>query len=223
MTIETSFLESIHYFLDLSPGDINSIKELIFVKAFETGKMILLEGESAESLYFVKSGAVKIYKTSTDGKEQIINIVQPGESFNDAAAFDDLPNLTNAQAIGPTILYGVSKSDLRVIVQNHPRVASNVIKVLVNQVRHLVSLVEDLSFKRVIDRIAKILLKYAGDGATPKPRLTQQEMASMAGTVREVVGRSLKALEARKLIRIEHHRIVVTDEEALKDMAEVPS
>jgi CRP/FNR family transcriptional regulator len=90
-------------------------------------------------------------------------------------------------------------------------------------VRYLVSLVEDLSFKHVIGRIAKILLEYAVDGKETGQRLTQQDMAAMAGTVREVVGRSLKILEDEGTIRLDHHRIVITDKEALKRIIEAPS
>jgi len=88
--------------------------------------------------------------------------------------------------------------------------------------RHLVSFVEVLSFRHVTARLAKILLEYAGDGVgASKPRLTQQEMAAMAGTAREMIGRSLKELEDEGIIRLDHHRIVVTDKEALKKWAKV--
>ena len=92
---------------------------------------------------------------------------------------------------------------------------------MAEQVRHLVSLVEDLSFRHVIGRVAKILLEYAGDGLGPKQRLTQQEMAAIAGTAREVVGRSLKALEIEGIIRIDRHRLIVKDRKALENIAEV--
>jgi CRP/FNR family transcriptional regulator len=83
--------------------------------------------------------------------------------------------------------------------------------------------VEDLSFRPVIRRVAKILLEYAGDGSGPVQRLTQQEMAALAGTAREVVARSLKALASKGNIRMDRHRIVITDREALKDIAGVSS
>ena len=86
-------------------------------------------------------------------------------------------------------------------------------------VQHLVSLVEDLSFRNVTGRVAKILLEYAGDGTDEKQRLTQQEMAAMIGTAREMVGRSLKTLEEEGTIRLDRHRIVIADQEALKKMA----
>lgn len=222
MAIQEEFIKSIPYFSGLSPAELDSLKGLIFETTAERGKFILLESEPADALYFVVSGVVKVFKTSADGREQILQIVRPGESFNDAPVFDGGPNPASAQAMGPVVLYGIKNSDMGVILHTHPQVALNVIHVLSQKLRHLVSLVEDLSFKHVTGRLAKILLENAGDGAGPaKPRLTQQEMAAMAGTAREMIGRSLKELEDEKIIRLEHHRIVVTDKEALKKWAGV--
>ena len=222
MAIQAEFIKSLPYFSGLSPAQLDSLKGFIFETTAERGEFIVLESEPAEALYFVVSGVVKVFKTSTDGREQILQIVRPGESFNDAPVFDGGPNLASAQAMGPVVLYGIRNSDMGPILRTHPQVALNVIHVLSQKLRHLVSLVEDLSFKHVTARLAKILLEYAGDGVGPaKPRLTQQEMAAMAGTAREMIGRSLKELEDEGIIRLEHHRIVVSDKEALKKWAGV--
>jgi len=222
MAMQVELIKSIPYFSGLSPAELDSLKGLIFETTAERGEFILLESEPADALYFVVSGVVKVFKTSADGREQILQIVRPGESFNDAPVFDGGPNPASAQAMGPVVLYGINNSDMGAILRTHPQVALNVIHVLSQKLRHLVSLVEDLSFKHVTARLAKILLEYAGDGVgSAKPRLTQQEMAAMAGTAREMIGRSLKELEVEKIIRLEHHRIVVTDKEALKKWAGV--
>ncbi len=218
MAVTVEFLQSVPYFSGLSVAELDSIMEFIFEKTLQRGELVLIEEEPAEVLYFVASGAVKVFKTSAEGKEQILNIVRPGESFNDVSIFDGGPNPASVQTMGPVVLYGIRRSELEIILRDHPQVALNVTKVLAGQARHLGSLVEDLSFRHVIGRVAKILLEHAGDGTGARPRLTQQDMAAMAGTVREVVGRSLKALEDDGAIRLERHRIVITDKEALKDM-----
>jgi len=223
MAADREFLNRIPYFSGLGPVELDGIRKLIFEKTFERGEMILIEGESAEALYFVASGVVRVFKTSIEGKEQILNMVRPRESFNDVPIFDGDPNPASAQAMGPVVLYGIRRSNVEAILQDHPQVALNVIKVLAARVRDLVSLVEDLSFRHVIGRVAKILLEHAGDGTAALPRLTQQEMAAMAGTAREVVGRSLKALEEEGAIRLDRHRIVITDKEALREIMEAPS
>jgi CRP-like cAMP-binding protein len=223
MVVSVDFLRESPYFAGLSAAELDSIAQLSFEKKVGRGEIFLLEGESDEVLYFVASGVVKAFKTSADGKEQIIGIARPGDSVNDVAVFDGGPNLVAAQAMSPVILYGLSKKNLDEIIRDYPRVVTNVIEVLAKRVRYLVSLVEDLSFKHVISRIAKILLQYAGSGTATGQRLTQQDMAAMAGTVREVVGRSLKVLEEEGAIKLDRHRIIIEDREALKKIIEAPS
>jgi CRP-like cAMP-binding protein len=223
MAVQLEFLKSILYFSDLGLAELESIRKLVFEKTADRAEMVLLEGEPAANLYFVASGVVKVFKTSAEGKEQILSIVRPGESFNDVPIFDGGPNPASARAMGPVLLYGIKKNDMEAILRNYPQIALNVIKVLARRVRHLVSLVEDLSFKHVIGRVAKILLEHTGGEIGRGSRLTQQEMAAMAGTAREVVGRSLKALEEEGAIKFDRHRIIITDKEALKEIMEAPS
>lgn len=223
MVVEVVFLESIPYFSGLDRAELDSIKQFVFEKTHQRGEVIAFEAEPAEALFFVVSGVVKVFKTSAEGKEQILNLVRPGESFNDVSIFDSEPNPASAEAMGPVVLYGIRKNDLKIILRDYPQVSLSIIEVLADRVRQLVSLVEDLSFKHVIGRVAKILLEHASDGSGPNPRLTQQEMAAMAGTAREVVARSLKALEEEGVVRLERHRVVITDKEALREMVAVPS
>jgi CRP/FNR family transcriptional regulator len=220
MSINIEFLKSIPYFHGLGLAEIEAIKRFVYEKSFHANEPILAEEEPAQALYFVVSGVVKVFKTSAEGKEQILSLIRPGESFNDVSTFDDGPNVASATGMGPVVLYGIRKSDVGIILSEHPQVAANVVRVLAGSVRHLASLVEDLSFRNVMGRVAKLLLKHAENGTGPeKPRLTQQDMAAMVGTAREMVGRSLKALEEKGAIRIDRQRIVLTDREALRETA----
>ena len=88
MAVQLEFLKSVLYFSDLDPAELESIRKLIFEKTADRAEIVLLEGESAANLYFVASGVVKMFKTSAEGKEQILSIVRPGESFNDVPIFD---------------------------------------------------------------------------------------------------------------------------------------
>lgn len=220
MVVPVEFLSSTPYFSGLSPGELDSLRKFVFEKKFARGETVLLEDGLAEALYFVASGAVKVFRTSGEGKEQILAVVRPAESFNDVSVFDGRPNPASAQAMGAVTLYGIRKENMEIILRDHLQVARNVIKVLAGRVRQLVALVDDLSFRHVIGRVAKILLENAWDGDSPVPRLTQQEMAAMAGTAREVVSRSIKALEEEGLIKLDRHRIVIKDREALEEKIE---
>jgi len=220
VTVDLEFLKDSPYFAGLSPAQLRSIRDRVFERSFDRGEMVSLEGETSATLYFVVSGVVKVFKVSADGKEQILTIVRPGESFNDVPAFDGGPNPAGARAMGPVLLYGIRGDDVRAVLREHPIIAINVVRTLARGMRQLISLVEDLSFKHVIGRVARILLEHVAGDIGGGPKITQQEMAAMAGTAREVVGRSLKSLEDRGTIRLDRNRIVIIDEEALRRMME---
>lgn len=216
------FVCNIRYFDGLSEEERQSIKTFAIERRYERGDIIIYEGDKATALYVVCSGAVKIFKTSIEGKEQILSIARPGDTFNDVGVFDEGLNPASAQAMGEAVIYELGQNELNTLLQNYPIVAHNTIKVLAERVRELVTLVEDLSFRRVVGRVAKILLEYAGTDQENGPRLTQQEMAAMAGSAREVVGRSLKTLEEDGLIKLNRHKVIITDIEALRGMVEEP-
>jgi CRP/FNR family transcriptional regulator len=219
MAVQAESLKSVPYFSGLSDSVLASISKLIFEKKAERGEILIFEGEPAEVLYFVVAGVVKVFKTSADGKEQIYHIIRPGESFNDVPVLSGGVNMISAGAMGAVVLHGLKKKDLETVIKENPQVSLNVIQVLSRRVQELVAMVEDFSFRHVTGRVAKILLEYAGDGVAERPRLTQQEMAAMIGTAREMVGRSLKNLEGEGAIRMERNRIIIIDQKALKEAA----
>jgi len=229
MAVELEILGQIPYFSGLSQDELETVRQYVYEKSYERNELIVLEDAPAEALYFVVSGAVKAIKTSVEGKEQILRVLRPGDSLNDVPIFDGGPNPAGAVAMSPATLYGIARKDVDTILHEHPSVQINVIRVLAAVVRHYLSLVEDLSFRHVTGRVARLLLQYAdGHRKTdqqpgPGPRLTQQDMAAMVGTAREVVGRSLKELEEEGAIKMDRHRIVIVNRALLEDMSGVSS
>ena len=217
--INLDSLKSLPYFSGLSESVITSVSKHVFETKAERGEILVFEGEPAELLYFVVAGVVKVFKTSADGKEQIYRIIRPGDSFNDVPILTGGVNLASAAAMSAVMLNVIKKKDLESVSREYPQVALNIIKVLSLRVEELTSLVEDFSFRRVSSRVAKILLEHIGNGDGERPRLTQQEMAAMIGTAREMVGRSFKNLEEEGAIRIERNRIIIINQEILKKIA----
>ena len=219
MSVRTEYIRMMPYFSGLSVSEYDAVRQYFHEKKVGKGEILLFEGDAADSLNFLIEGAVKVYKTSAEGKEQILEIIRPGESFNDAPVFNGQVNLASAEAMSSVTVCTIKKSDMENILKDYPRVAMNVIQILSQRVVHLVSLVEDLSFRNVTGRVAKVLLEYALEGSDDRPRLTQQEMAAMIGTAREMVGRSLKTLEEEGSIRMERNRVIITNPEMLRALA----
>jgi CRP-like cAMP-binding protein len=218
VTIDSKVLSSINYFAGLSSNDLDDIRRYLSPRTLEKGELFMLEGDHTDSLYFVISGVVKIYKISAEGKEQIMNIATTGESLNDVSTFDESPTSSNMIAMNPVLLYGIKKSDLSSILLKYPQAALNALNVLAGRVRRNALLVETLSFNQVTGRLGKILLKYYGENKIPDIRLTQQDLANMIGTSREMVNKSLKIMETNGVIMLKRDGIEIIDQKALEDM-----
>lgn len=201
------------YFRALDEKELNALARTLIDATFDKDQMVFLEGEECQGLYIVRSGSVKIYKLSPEGREQILTFTKEGGSFNEVAVFDGGPNPANVSAVEATRLWIVPRDAIIALIQRNPQVALAIIRNLGTRLRHLVSLVEDLSLRQVSARLARLLLETAsGQGRA----LTQQQMASQLGTVREMVGRSLRQLESRGLLKIERGKIVILDREGLE-------
>ncbi len=201
------------YFKALTEKELGDLALTLIERTYEKDEVVFLEGEECQGLYIVRRGAVKIYKLSPEGREQILTYAQPAGSFNEVSVFDGGPNPANVSSVEPTVLWILPRAAIIDLIKRRPEVALAVIQNLGMRLRHLVGLVEDLSLRQVSSRVAKLLLETASGQGRP---LTQQEMAAQLGTVREMVGRSLRQLEARGFIKIEHGRIVIIDKEGLE-------
>jgi len=224
MAVKLDLLASISYFSGLSTGELRSVKKFIaFEKKVEKGEIFVVEDESSNYMYFVISGVVKVYKRSVEGKEQVLNMASKGESLNDVSTFDGGLDTANMLAMTPVRLYAVRKSDMETLFFEYPQIARNAVKALASRVRRDSSLVEELSFDQVINRLARWLLKHSSEGADKLPRLTQQEMAAMVGTSRVVANRSLRTMEEKGAIKLERRRIVIINEEVLRELETMSS
>lgn len=219
MSAPVDFLKSLPYFSALNTEALEQIGREILELSYGRGEIILLEGGTCRGLYVVKSGQVRIFKSSPEGREQVLLIARPGDTFNDVPVFDDGPNPASASALEPTTVYLIPKETFLSLLANCPA-AVTIIKHLSAQLRHLSTVVEDLAFHSVVGRVARMLLDLAvvEEGPAPVPRLTQDEMAAIVGSVRDVIGRTLRTLQKTGAIKIEGHRILVIDPQRLKEI-----
>lgn len=218
MAVEIEGLQQIPLFATLSSEELAYVAAMTVERHYERGDLILLEGDLGGALHYVRSGLVKVFKTSAGGKEQVLRLIAAGHTFNDVPALDGGPNPASAAAMEPSIVYVIRRAELRELIVTRPQVAEAVVQTLARALRHLVALVEDLSLRHVTARVAKILLDQEG-ASQQAPRayhLTQQEMAALAGTAREVVGRSLKELEVAGAIEMRQGRAVVLNLDRLR-------
>lgn len=221
MPIDVEMLRQIPLFATLSAEDLAQVAAMTVVRHYDRGDLILLEGDLGGALHYVRSGLVKVFKTSVGGKEQVLRMIASGHTFNDVPALDGGPNPASAAAMEPSVVYVIRRAELRHLIITRPEVAEAVVQTLASALRHLVALVEDLSLRHVTARVAKILLDQEASSHEEQHvyHLTQQEMAALAGSAREVVGRALKELETAGAIVMRQGRAVVLSSERLRLLA----
>ena len=99
MPSQVEFLRSVPYFAGFSEQEISQVDRGAVERSFSKGQILFLDGEKCEGLYVVKSGLVRVFKTSPEGREMVMLVARPGDTFNDAPAFDGGLNLVSASAL----------------------------------------------------------------------------------------------------------------------------
>jgi CRP-like cAMP-binding protein len=207
------------FFRSLADADLEQLGQAMAQRVYPAGQIVLLEGAASSVLYVVQSGRVKLFKTSTKGREQVLRLVRAGEMFNEVAVFDEGPNPATAQAIEESRLFLLRRRDLLRFMAERPGVALGVTRHFAFRLREALDLVEDLAFRDVSTRVARILLEGRTGESARVPWLTHELLAAMAGSRREVVGRALKTLKQDGVIRLERGRVHIQDRGALERLA----
>ncbi len=216
-------LSQVTYLQGLDAEIYAALAKVASRRRLTAGNILFWEGDPCAGLHMVESGVIKILRMSKDGREQIVHMVHAGDTFNDVGALDGGPNPATATAHTDAVVWCVPRLELERIVHRHPALAWALIGTMARRTRQLLGLVEDLSLRSVKSRLAQLLLQQAqANDSDDVPRLlTQEEMASRLGTVREMVGRSLRSLAGDGVIEFDRHRIVILDADRLAEEADV--
>jgi CRP-like cAMP-binding protein len=219
MSSQAEFLRSLPYFSALNAAELDRIEKASSERTYGRGEVLLLEGDPCIGLHAVKSGMVRVFKSSPQGREHVVQVARAGDTFNDIPVFDGETNPASAVALEQSTVLTIPRATVLSLIVNCPP-AAGIVGLFAGRLRRLTTLVGDLSFRSVISRLAKALLEVAvpADGASPVQRLTQEEMAAMVGTVRDVIGRALRLLEKQGAIKLQRQRIVVVDPEKLRGL-----
>jgi len=209
-------------FKELDEGTLRELGARAIERRFKKDELLFVAGEDARGLYVVVEGAVRAFRESTDGREQVIHVERAGATVAEVPVFDDGAFPSTVAAETDSILLFIDKRDVRQLCLEHPQIALAALKVLAGRLRRCAELVETLSLREVGQRLARLLLAEAraGGGRTDEGlavtlSLTNQQIAARVGSVREVVSRALTRLQQDKLIALDGRRLTIPDEAAL--------
>ncbi len=212
-------LHRLPYFAELPPPTLNQLVQAAHARSFETGAIIFGAGEHSAGLWLIEAGGVKIFKLNLEGREHVLHLLGPGDTFNDIAALDGGSNPAHAAATSAVQAWLIPTAAIQMTLRTHPALAVAVVQSLAQRVRQLVLQIEDLALRSVTARLARYILEQAENPTPSAPGVTRALIATHLATTPETVSRSLRALEQAGAIRFDRHRIVVEKAELLRDLA----
>ncbi len=211
-------LEKTALLSSLSREELQTLAARTVRKLFSAGELLFSEGEPCNGLNIIARGKVRIFKTSVNGREQVLAVNVPGESVAELPVFDGGPYPASGVAIEDTEIAFISRRDFNAYCIEHPEVALKMLSVVGGRLRRLVGIIEELSFTTIRQRLIALLVKIAQNEGKKTERgievhlpATHQELANQLGTVRELISRNLMRLQAEGLLDVDARLIVIRD------------
>jgi CRP/FNR family transcriptional regulator len=211
----------------LSASELQLLGSRTVRKLFSAGELLFSEGEPCRGLHIIARGKVRIFKTSVNGREQVLSVNVPGESIAELPVFDGGPYPASSVAIEDAEIAFISRRDFQGFCREHPEVALKVLEVVGARLRRLVGIIEELSFTTIRQRLISALLKLSQtDGSATARGIevqlpgSHQELANQLGTVRELISRNLARLQAEGLLEVDARKIVIKDIKGLTALLE---
>jgi len=220
--IET-VLRKIPYFADLTKQEMRTLATRVGKKHLQRGELLFVEGEPCAGLFVVVTGEIRLFNLSLAGREQVLSVRGPGRSFGDPVVFDGGNHSASAAALEDTELLFISRTDFQKFCREHPEVMFKVIAEVGSRLRRMIGIIQDLSFTTVRQRLIALVLRLAltsGTASTDEVHVeltkTHEELAAELGTVRELVSRTLRQLQAEGFLEVNGRTIIVKDLAGLK-------
>lgn len=210
---------SLDHFIDEARAleAIKHLSENREVRHYRKKDIIFREGENPRWLYFVESGKVKVYKTSEDGRELIVKVAQAGDFLGFLALFQEDAYPESAAALEDCAVKLVPKSDFAALVFGNRDVNARFIKMLASHVAEREQQLIELAYNSVRKRVATALVHLHEQGGT-SINLLREDLASLAGTAKETLIRTLTDFKNEGLVDIHDGSISVLNINKLRHL-----
>ena len=216
-------LRSCQLFVGLPAGDIAAITSFIVPKHLAKGEYLFRQGDRAEGFYIIQKGAINVHRVSPSGKEQVIHLFRPVESFAEGTLATESGYPADARATSETTVLLVPKSDFIELLRSRPELSLRMLGAMSQHLRVLVGLVDDLMLKDIETRVANWLLRRCPQpirtgAAEIKLDRTKRILAAELGTTSETLSRTLAKLRGAKLLCVKANTLTVTRPKELQKL-----
>jgi CRP-like cAMP-binding protein len=218
----TRVISAIELFSELGPEEAEYLACCTIQRKYGAGEVLFLEGEPCAGLHIIAQGAVKVVKTTPSGRQLVVMVERAPSTVAEVPVFDGGPYPATVMALVETTTLLVLRDDFRAFCKRNPELGLRFLEVFGKRLRHLLSLVESITFGNVRQRLAGMLIEFRQSQGSDLIQLPEshEQLAGRLGTVREVVTRNLSRFQSEGLIRIQRREIEIVDPEGLHAEAE---
>jgi CRP/FNR family transcriptional regulator, cyclic AMP receptor protein len=209
-------------FEDLDEDGADALRSMVADVELSRGDRLFDEGDAGDRLYVVLEGKIKLTRAASDGRENLLSVLGPGEMFGELSLFDPRPRTASAVAITDARLAALAHADLLNWLTGRPDVALHLLRALARRLRRANDVMADLVFTDVPGRVAKALLSLAQRFGTQEAGmlrvthdLTQEEIAQLVGASRETVNKALADFAHRGWLRLEGKSVLILEPERM--------
>jgi CRP-like cAMP-binding protein len=219
-------LGSFHLFKKLTDEEMVRLNQEKSCSLYKKGTVVYREGSRLTGFYFVTRGIVKIFKTGTDGKEQIIRFAKRGEIMAYRSLISQELACTSAKITEEAVLCHIPYQTLLYLIQSNWHFSLQMLQIACRELREANEYITDIAQKSVRERLAEILLllkdNFELDNQnTLQISLTREELANMVGTATESVIRLLSEFRQDRLIELQGRKVKFLNINALRKVAGV--
>src|SRR5687767_13093148 len=199
-------------FADLPAENLAAVAEVCSLKSLEKGEMLFREGDKAEGFYVLQTGAISVFKLTPDGREQIICVFRPPESFAEVTLATVEAYPANAVALESSKVILVQRAGFRDLIHRQPELSLHMLASMSLHLKHLVQTLQDYKGRQIEGRLADWLLRHAPAGAASfELPVTKKNLAGQLGVTSETLSRTFARFRDEGLIRVEGPHVHLLD------------
>ena len=211
------YLKDLTLFKNLSQDDLKYLSFWTKERVYRKDSIIVSEGNKMNFIYIVKSGRVKLYKSSIDKKNVILDVKDKDSVLGLATLFNDFPNPATIETIEDSTIYIIRISHLEKILINNPSLSKDIIKLIGTSLLNAQEKIKTLALDDSYTKVIKMLISLSKDSNMIDLDLTRSELSSFIGISRETLSRTLSRLNKDKLIEMKDKIIFINNKEKLKE------
>ncbi|MGE3539555.1 MAG: Crp/Fnr family transcriptional regulator [Candidatus Tectimicrobiota bacterium] len=223
MMTYADFLKNVPLFSELDSDELRQLASVIREQHYKKHTTIVRIDDPGSALYILKSGLVKITIEDQHGYEMILRMLYPTDFFGEMSLIDGMPRSANVTTQEPSEVLTIAREHFVGIIEHLPSIVLKMAAVLSRRLRKANELIHSLAFFDVYGKVARVLLNLAAErgrvteqGTVIDMRLTQQELAELAGMTRETMARTLREFQQAGCIRVEAGIISILELDMLR-------